>query len=787
MIRLRVLGALDLKSSEDRELRAVMSQPKRAALLAYLALATPRGVQRRDTLLALFWPDQDTEHARNALSQAVHFLRRSLGAEALVAANGEGLGLEWKGFWCDAIAFEQALDAGRPAESVELYRGDLLEGFHVVDAPEFDRWLDDERARLAHRYAEALKAVAEEREGAEDYEGAVRLWRRLASRDLYSSRVAIRLMRALAAAGDPAGAVQHARVHETLLRQELDVAADPEIAALVRQLQALRPVEPDAPVGPLASPEARAIPVEVRQVEAPGDWERISDARRLPQRRVAIIAGLAALFVAVGSVVTLRMGAREPSLPTIRSLAVLPLENLSGDSTQQYFADGMHDALIAELARYPDLTVISRTSMVQYKGTKKRLPEIASELRVQGVLEGTVLRQGERVRINVQLLDGPSDRHLWAKSYERDLRDILLLQSELAQAIAQEVNVAAKPLEMSRRSAVGPVDSAPQQLYLRELYLRGRHAELSLSLVGVQTAKAYYQQSIERDSTFALGYAGLAGIYGIMADYDLAPVRPALDSASLMARRAVALDSSLPETRAALAVTFGDAGEFGAAEREFRRAIELGPSNAGAHYSYSILLVALGRGQDALREARRAAELNPFGPRGQLVMQRYATWLLSGERPYLKLPVAQRRPILKVEPGEPWARAREGVEFAEEGKCAEARSEIQRARQLVQRNNLRMLQHVGSVYWRCGERGRARALLAEMKRRPDARERGSRMAVLHALFGEKDSAFAWLEHHRWTMSQLSGLSAGPPMDPLRSDPRFAQLQRRLGVRSSSQN
>jgi hypothetical protein len=164
-------------------------------------------------------------------------------------------------------------------------------------------------------------------------------------------------------------------------------------------------------------------------------------------------------------------------------------------------------------------------------------------------------------------------------------------------------------------------------------------------------------------------------------------------------------------------------------------------------------------------------------------MQRYATWLLTGERPYLTLPVAQRRPILKVEPGEPWARAREGVEFAEEAKCAEARSEIERARQLVQASNLRMLQHVGSVYWWCGDRARAQSILAEMKRRPDAREHGARMASLHALFGEKDSAFAWLENHRWTLSQLSGLSAGLPMDPLRSDPRFAQLQRRLGVRS----
>jgi TolB-like protein/DNA-binding SARP family transcriptional activator len=772
MIRLRTLGALDLRNSEGQELRTVLAQPKRAALLVYLALAPPRGPHRRDTLLALFWPEQDTEHARNALSQAVHFLRRSLGA-ALVAGNGEGLGLEWKDFWCDAIAFEEALDAGRLSDALELYRGDLLEGFHVTDAPEFDQWLDGERTRLGERYAKALEAVAVEREAGGDNEGAVRLWRQLAARDLYNSRVALRLMHALAVAGDPAGAIQHARVHEMLLREELDVAPDPEIAVFARQLQSPKPEEPRSEKSePFYEPKSSAA-------------ESRKALSRAPQRRTRLVAaGFLALLTAAGSALALRIGAREPPVPPVRSLAVLPIENLSGDSSEQFFADGMHDALITELARYPQLSVISRTSVLQYKGTKKSLPEIARELKVDGVVEGALLREGGRVRLTAQLVHGLTDRHLWAQRYERDIRDVLLLQGELAEAIAREVNVAAKPLDKHRRSVVGKADSAPQEMYLRELYLRGRHAEVSLSWNGVQAAKAYYQQAIERDSTFALGYAGLSGIYGIMADYDFAPVRPALDSASILARRAVALDSSLPDTRTALAVTLGDAGEFKVAEREFRRAIELGPSSAGAHYSYSILLVALGRGQDALREASRAAQLDPFGPRGQLAMQRYATWLLTGQRPHLKLPVAERRPILKVELGEPWARAREGVEYAEQGRCAEAHSEIERARQLVPADNLGMLRFVASVYWWCGERARARALLAKMKQRPDVRDSGFHIAWLHTLLGEKDSAFVWLEHQRWTISKLSGLSAGRWMDPLRSDPRFPQLLRRLGVRDS---
>src|SRR5438067_6026675 len=239
MIRLRTLGSLQLQGPAGDELRSVLAQPRRVALLVYLALATPRALHRRDQLLALFWPEQDEPHARNALSQAVHFLRRTLGADAILSRGDEEIGLNGEIVSCDAVAFETALDAGKTAEALELYRGPLLEGFHVSDAaPEFGRWLDDERARLARRYAQAVEETATAREGAGDFAGAVTWLRRLAAQDPFSSRVTVRLMRTLAAAGDPAAAIQHARVHETLLREELQAQPDPQVAALVRELQA---------------------------------------------------------------------------------------------------------------------------------------------------------------------------------------------------------------------------------------------------------------------------------------------------------------------------------------------------------------------------------------------------------------------------------------------------------------------------------------------------------------------------------------------------------------------
>jgi TolB-like protein/DNA-binding SARP family transcriptional activator len=780
-IRLRTLGALDLRGPNGQESGAVLAQPKRVALLCYLALATPRGAHRRDTLLPLFWPEHDTEHARNSLSQSVHVLRRTLGPDAVISRNDDAVGLDWQNLWCDAIAFEEALHAGRLGDAVELYRGELLEGFHVANAPEFERWLDAERARLASRYVKAVETLAAERETAGDFSGAATWWRRLAARDPYSSRAALGLMRSLAAAGDPAGAVQHARVHETLLREEMNVAPDPEVATFVRQLESgtreALPGRRDASLEDVAD-ASRSIPHSPPVPDAdPARTRRSSRSSRL--RRPIVIAAAALTLVAVALVIK---ETRASSMPTIRSIAVLPLENLSGDSTQQPFADGMHDALITELARYPGLSVISRTSMMQYKGTKKSLPDIARELRVDGLVEGSVLQEGGKVRMTAQLVHGSSDRHIWADSYRRDLRDILVLQAELAEAIAREVRVAAVPTGRRLATPVGPPNSAPLELHLKELYARGRHAELSRSFAGVLTAKEHYRRTIERDSSFALGYAGLAGAHELMAYYDYAPVKAALDSARTLARRAVALDSTLPETRAALAMSLANDGAFEAAEREFKRAIELGHSNAHAHYWYSLFLVALGRGEEALREADRALELDPFGPRAVLGMKRSAEYLITGEYPDLKIPVRERRPIRKLEAGEPWAHARDAVELAEEGRCDEARSDILHARQLAPGSNMRMLSFVGAVHWLCGERARARAVMADMKRRPDASDHATSIALLHTRFGEKDSAFVWLGRQRWTMINDAFVSADRLLHPLRADSRFPQLLERIGLR-----
>lgn len=644
MIRLRTLGALDLRGAGGEELRTVLAQPRRIALLAYLALAAPRGAHRRDKILAIFWPELDTNRARNALGQAVHFLRRSIGADAIVNRNGDGLSIDWSGFWCDAAAFDDALEANRIAEAIALYRGDLLEGFHIDDAPDFERWLDAERVRLAERYTKAVETLATERENAKDFHGAAAHWRLLLARDPFSSRLTLRLMRALKAAGDPAEAIVQAHQHERLLRQEFGIAPDAEIAALIRQLQSEHPRTPFEPrPEPVPSPPKRSGGIDQRGV------------KNLPLDNASLRRRSATFWIFAGSVV---------------------------------------------------------------------------------IAASAVLKGGS--------IDDPI------------------------------------PLSLAAQTG-GARDTVSQETYLTNLYVRGRNAEISRSEAGLATARQAYQLAIDRDSTFVLGYTGMAGIYSLLAEYGFAPRLAALDSARMMARRALVLDSTRSETRTAYAVTLGNAGDFKAAEREFKRATELNPRDARAHYFYSVLLVALGRGEDAKREAERAEELDPLSPK-TLAMRRHAHFLITGERPFLKLPPRERRAILKIEPNEPWALARQAEDLAQAGECADARSDIERAQRLAP-NNVRMRPFMGRVDWWCGDRARARTLLDDMKRRSDVRDYAFDVALLHTQFAEKDSAFVWLERHdRWTVVELALLSGSYHVDALRSDPRFLRLQRRLGVR-----
>src|SRR2546425_8044413 len=300
------------------------------------------------------------------------------------------------------------------------------------------------------------------------------------------------------------------------------------------------------------------------------------------------------------------IGKIECDVPRMRSLVVLPLENLSHDPQQEYFADGLTEALITTLAKIGELRVVSRTSAMLYKCVRKPLREIARELQVDAIVEGTVLRAGHRVRITAQLIDAARETHLWAESYERDLRNVLALQSEVAQAIAREVQVKLTPQEQAHLAQVHPVD--PEAF---EAYLKGRYHWNRRSREGLGKAIQYFQQAIAKDSTYAAAYAGLADCHSALAAWGFASAGEGCGKAKELAQKALEIDDSSAEAHASLAyATMFDHG-FAAAEREFERSIELNPRYATAHEWYGFYLASMGRYEESYTELQRAIRLDP--------------------------------------------------------------------------------------------------------------------------------------------------------------------------------
>jgi TolB-like protein len=350
-------------------------------------------------------------------------------------------------------------------------------------------------------------------------------------------------------------------------------------------------------------------------------------AQKVSRRRILAVLGLTALVLAIAVFTTRTVRerfSRKPVSPTIHSVAVLPLEDLSHDPEQEYFADGMTDALITDLAKIHALRVISRNSIMQYKGNHKPMPQIAHELHVDAVVEGTVMRSGNRVRITAQLIEAPTDRHLWAETYERDLRDVLGLQDEVARSIASEVKVTLTPQEQSGLSNARQVNPAANEAYLRGYYELRKHPPATLYRAGeeqsISKAIQYFQLAIAIDPNDALAYAGLADAYYDQSTFLRAPLE-VMPKAKAAAVRALELDGAMAEAHASLAnikMTFD--WDWPGAEREFQRALELNPNLPQAHAGYSRYFLALHRADEAIQELDRVQAIDPIFPQSHMAL-----------------------------------------------------------------------------------------------------------------------------------------------------------------------
>jgi serine/threonine protein kinase/Flp pilus assembly protein TadD len=454
----------------------------------------------------------------------------------------------------------------------------------------------------------------------------------------------------------------------------------------------------------------------------------------------------------------------------VPTLAVLPLENLSVDPQQEYFADGLTEALITNLAKISGLRVVSRTSAMQYKGVRKPLREIARELEVDTIVEGTVLRVGRRVRITAQLIDAQNERHLWAESYERDLRNVLALQSEVTQAIAREVRVKLTPEEQAHLAQVRPVDP---EAY--EAYLQGRYYWNRRSGDGLGKGAQYFQLAIAKDPTYAAAYAGLADSLSVLSAWGFVPADEGCGRAKEVAQKALEMDNSSAEAHASLAFAAMYDYDFLTAETGFERCIELNPRYATAREWFGFYLALMGRYEEGYAEFKRAIRLDPHS---LIIHTMFGFVHLIGRR--YDRAVEQFEKTLHLDPNFAPAQGALGWAHLYQSLHEPAITALRKGVEMSHGAPL-FVAWLGEAYAAGGKLDEARNILAQLQELSKQRYVSPYgVARIYAALGKKDEAFRWLEvAYRGRDAQMVYLKTDPGVDGLRSEPRFQDLLRQM--------
>jgi TolB-like protein/Tfp pilus assembly protein PilF len=490
-------------------------------------------------------------------------------------------------------------------------------------------------------------------------------------------------------------------------------------------------------------------------------------------QRWLVLGGAVALALAVVTYVLNRSSRSDAALPKIRSIAVLPLKNLSGDPSQDYLADGMTESLVGRLSGIRDLRVISRTSAMSFKDTQLSVPEIAKTLRVDALVEGSVIREGNRIRVHAQLIRGATDEHFWSETYDRELQDVLALESEVAQAIAAKVAVTVTGQEHERLTAVRRV--APE---VYESYLKGLSAlDKSNNRAEVEASIAQFEEAIHKDPTFAPAYLGLANAYGELSTVFIGVPPEAMYTKIVAAlQKALELDPESAEAH----IVMGDVErlqfQWPQAEADYRRALELRPNDANAHLGMAQWLLCQGRTQEALAWAEQSRELDPVAVSGTEI-----GWILFSARHYDEA-IHEYRSVLAAKPDDAGTLWYLGFALIADGQPEKAIPELEKALTVSDRSP-GVIGVLIRAYAHAGRRADALRLLAELKKR---KQQGyiPAAAFVNAYLGlgENDQALAWLDQAYMEHSPiLQFVKVHPYFDPLRADPRFARLIQGVGL------
>jgi TolB-like protein/tetratricopeptide (TPR) repeat protein len=488
-------------------------------------------------------------------------------------------------------------------------------------------------------------------------------------------------------------------------------------------------------------------------------------------RRWLVVCGVAILALLVVAYFTTRSRLRGATRSKIRSLAVLPLKNLSGDPTQEYLADGMTEALIGRLSSIHDLRVISRTSAMQFKNTPLSVPEIAKTLHIDAIVEGSVIRDAGRIRVHAQLIRAATDEHFWSETYDRELRDVLALQSEVAQSIARKVEITLTGEEHAMLTAARSVSPDVYETYLKGRFNKNNtKAELEQSIV-------YFEDAIKKDPTFAAAYVGLADAYDSLGTVFVgAPPAEARQKQMSAARKALELDPTIAEAHALLADVLQRRWQWAEAEAEYRRALDLNPSDSAAHVGFARWLLCQGRADDAVAWARRARDLDPLGNVGTSI-----GYILFEARHYDEA-IRAMRAVVGVRPEDASAYWYLGFALIANDQPEEAIPVLEKALSVSERSP-GVMGVLIRAYAHSGRRSDALRVLEELKKRSQTGYVPAGAFVNAYLgLGDNEQAFAWMERAYQEQSNiLQFLKVHPFFDPLRSDPRFANLVRRVGL------
>jgi TolB-like protein/DNA-binding SARP family transcriptional activator len=813
VLTLRLLGTASIEDTHG-PLGGRAAQGRRLALLALLALARGRALTR-DKIIALLWPEASPDRARPQLSDTLYILRGALGEDA-VRAVGDGLALNPDAITSDVARFQALLDDGRTADAVALYAGPLLDGFHVPGSVEFESWLEGERAQLDRRFGQALEALAAAAADAGDTAAALAWWRRRAAHDPFNGRVALRLMHALEASGDRAAALQHARIHAALLRDEFDAEPDAELTAYADRLRseppapvtprspgsAIRSPAPSAPgalpapvppattvsgssAAPAASSTSSGAPASSSAAapaassassgESPSASADASRAAsRQPRSRVRAVLAAAVGFVAL--VIGIAWGVSRTGAPApapARSVGVLPFVNMSPDPANTYFSDGLSEQIILGLSRIDGLQVAARTSSFALRDRGLSVRAIADTLAVQAVLEGSVLVDGERLRVIAQLIDARTGYHIWSDQYEGELSAAFGLQDSIAAAIADALH-----LRLAGASQPGRAPSlAAYDLYLRGLYLRN-----SLSVEALRQASDYFDRAIELEPRFALAYAAKASVIAPQAYFRYASRDSVMAELRSLTARALELDPTLGEAHVSLGVlNLFYEWNWDSAGAALRRATALNPNDPHAwHHLANYYGVTLA-GREAVNARARAVQLDPLNARSRIVLAN--DHLYVGD---FDLALAEARRAAQLDPINPLMLGRGpnlpagvGSMYRVQGRNDEAVEEYLRVATLRNATPAEM-QAMRAAYAAEGMTGFWKSWLAMDLRQSGPSPDPVRMAVTHLVAGDTVRGLDWLdialaEH----TPGLIWIRRDPVLSAMLTHPRVARVVRAM--------